>query len=60
MSTTITIIVHSCCTLLLSQARVLALVVENWQDGSGGGKTWGMHGRVIEIELDQINIRETS
>jgi len=43
---------------------VLALVAENWWDGSGvrngGGKTWGVHGRVTEIELDQINIRETS
>jgi hypothetical protein len=45
---------------------VLALVAENWRDAygsgvrNGGGKTWGVHGRVIEIELDQINIRETS
>jgi hypothetical protein len=44
MSITITIIIHLRCTLLLSQARVLGLLVaENWQDGSGvrngGGKT---------------------
>jgi len=40
------------------------LVAWNWRDGSGvrngGGKTWGVHGRVIEIELDQIDIHETS
>ena len=44
-SITITIIVHLSCTLLLSQAWVLRLLVaENWRDGSrvhnGGGKTW--------------------